>query len=229
MIIITIDGPAASGKSTVARAIALKLGYYYLNSGMLYRSLGYCLLHHAHLSLEKLGTCNIQERNHCLESIEYDYDPKTGSMNVLVEGHDVTSFLKEPIIDRAASVVGENKAIRDSVTQLQKALAKDKNCVAEGRDAGSVIFPHAQVKFFLTAQKDVRALRWLNDHIKKGNDSINFEQGLKMIKERDERDANRPHAPLKVSADDIVVDNSNLTFDQTLDLMLDIITLNIKK
>lgn len=229
-MIITIDGPAASGKSTVARALAQKLHYYYLNSGMLYRALGYCLLNHAGLTLERLKDCDIETRKHCLEVLSYDYDVSNGTMKMIVDGNDVTSFLKQPIIDKAASLVGENKKARDFLLKVQRAVAHNHpDLIAEGRDAGSVVFPQAKIKFFLTAHQEVRALRWLNDQIKQGNKTVTFEQAVQTIKERDERDTNRPHAPLGVYADDIVVDNSHLSLEQTLALIVDVIKINQKK
>lgn len=227
-MIITIDGPAASGKSTVARLIAQKLHYYYLNSGMLYRALGYCLLHHGGLSIEQLLGCTIEERNYCLDTLDYDYDSNTGVMKVFIDRRDVTQFLKDPLIDKAASVVGENKSARDFLSRLQRTIAYNKNLIAEGRDVGSVVFPHAQVKFFLTAHLQVRALRWLNDQVKKGHGNMNFQHALATIQERDERDINRPHAPLKIASDDIVIDNSQITIEQTVELMLTVIVQNTK-
>lgn len=229
-MIITIDGPAASGKSTVARAIAQKLQYYYLNSGMLYRALGYCLINHAGLSLEQLKICDFQSRKHCLDALEYTYDISSGVMKVLIDGRDVTLFLKEPTIDKAASLVGENKKAREFLLHIQETIAiNHHDLIAEGRDAGSVVFPQAAVKFFLTANLEVRAQRWLNDQIKLGNTSITFEEALQTIKERDNRDENRPHAPLGIYSDDIIVDNSYLDLEQTLATMLDIITTHKKK
>jgi CMP/dCMP kinase len=229
-MIITIDGPAASGKSTVARALAQKLHYYYLNSGMLYRALGYCLMHHAEIALEDLRNCDMQTRIHCLKDLQYSYDVSTGIMKIFIEKEDVTASLKAPVIDKAASLVGENKKARDFLLEFQRSIAHmHPNLIAEGRDAGSVVFPQANIKFFLTAHPEVRALRWLNDQNKRGNKNVTFEQAIQTIKDRDARDANRPHAPLKVYADDIIVDNSHFNVEQTLKLILDIIKINQKK
>lgn len=150
-MIITIDGPAASGKSTVAKAIAQKLHYYYLNSGMLYRALGYCLVHNAQVSLEDLKHCDIAQREKCLDEIHYHYDVATGAIKVLLGDNEVTPFLKEPLIDKAASLVGENEKARMFLREKQKFIGKNGNIIAEGRDAGSKVFPQAHVKFFLTA------------------------------------------------------------------------------
>jgi CMP/dCMP kinase len=221
-MIITIDGPAASGKSSVAQKLAQTLHYYYLNSGMFYRALGYCLLHNAHLSLENLKNCDIETHKPCLDSIHYSYDNTTGEMKVFVNENDVTSFLKDATIDKAASLIGENKKARDFLLKAQRDNAGNySNIIAEGRDVGSVVFPHAQLKFFLTAHQEVRALRWLNDQIMRENKKVTYDQALQIIKERDERDVNRPHAPLNVYPDDIVIDNSHLNLEQTLALILD--------
>lgn len=225
-MIITIDGPAASGKSSVARALAQKLHYYYLNSGMLYRALGYCLLHNAGLSLDQLRGCALDERQKCLEALHYSYDPKSGVMAMFINDQDVTASLKDPIIDKAASLVGENKQARTFLMNMQRALSNDYDMVAEGRDAGAVVFPQADIKFFLTARPEVRALRWLKDRKNHGNNSTTFQEALTIIKDRDHRDSNREDAPLHIHADNIIIDNSNLTLEQTLDKMINIIGAN---
>ncbi len=224
-MIITIDGPAASGKSSAARALAQKLHYYYLNSGMLYRAVGYCLLNNARVPLDELAHADVRQYTACLQTLEYHYDTATGLMSIVIEKKEVTSsFLKDPVIDQAASLVGENKTVRVVLLHLQQQIGlRHPNLIAEGRDAGSVVFPQAELKFFLTAQQDVRALRWLNEQINKGNMNITFEQALQMIKERDERDINRPYAPLHIAADDIVIDNSSMDLAQTINTILTII------
>lgn len=221
MMIITIDGPAASGKSTVARALAKKLQYYYLNSGMLYRALGYCLLQE-NISMEHLAQCDITIRKRGLESISYSYDIDVGTIVITLAGKDVTNLLKTPDIDKAASLVGECKDVRIFFLRLQRSIANDYDLVAEGRDVGSVVFPHADVKFFLTAHPEVRALRWLQD-FKKNHNNVTFEDALERIRDRDARDVNREYAPLHVSGDDIIIDNSKLSLQETLDLMIEII------
>lgn len=228
-MIITIDGPAASGKSTVAQAIAQSLHIYYLSSGMLYRALSSCLLHHLDITLEQLKDCDIQIDSHCLNALHYNYDVQTGVLKIIVDGKDITPCLKEPFIDKAASLVGENKNARIFLLDIQRKLANKHDLVAEGRDAGSVVFPNATIKFYLTASVEVRARRWLNDQIKLGNTTLTMEKALHIIMERDERDMNRPHAPLAVYPDNIIIDNSALDLDQTLALMLSIITKVIKK
>ena len=229
-MIITIDGPAASGKSSAARSLALKLHYYYLNSGMLYRAVGYCLLNHAHVPLNQLADADAQQYKACLQTLEYEYDVNSGAMRILIEKKDVTFFLKDPLIDKAASLVGENKTIRTILLHMQKQIGlQHHKLIAEGRDAGSVVFPHAQTKFFLTAQQGVRALRWLNDQIKKGNMNLTYEQALQMIKERDLRDVSRPLAPLQIAADYMVIDNSSMDFAQTIRTILTIISNNEQK
>lgn len=228
-MIITIDGPAASGKSSVARAIAQKLQYYYLNSGMLYRALGYCLLNNAGVAVQELRRCDRAVRQKCLEALRYTYDCETGIMRMFIDDQEVTSLLKDPIIDKAASLVGENKQARQFLLNFQRSLADDYDIVAEGRDAGSVVFPQADSKFFLTARPEVRALRQLKDRKDHGNNTATFEDALQIIKERDERDSARTDAPLHTHADAIVVDNSNLSLEQTLEKMIAIIGEDQKK
>lgn len=222
-MIVTIDGPAASGKSSAARALAQKLSFYYLNSGMLYRALGYCLLYNGNVPLKELRGCDMKLYSKCLEELRYTYDICNGKMALFVKDVDVTALLKEPIIDKAASLVGENKQARIFLLTMQRELVDHHDTIAEGRDAGSAIFPQATIKFFLTARPEVRALRWLKDQ--KNNDNITkFEDALRTIQERDERDSNRSDAPLHIFADNIIVDNSNLSLEQTVQKMFSIIT-----
>ncbi len=228
-MIITIDGPAASGKSTAARALAQKLHYYYLNSGMLYRALGYCLLHNAEVPLQLLRGCDIQKRQKCLEALRYTYDIERGTMAMFINDVDVTAFLKDPLIDKAASLVGENKQARLFLLNLQRTLANDYDTIAEGRDAGSVVFPQADIKFFLTARPEVRALRWLKERKNHTSNAATFEEAVKIIRERDDRDSNRIDAPLHIHADDIVIDNSSLSLEQTLQKLLEIVNEKQKK
>jgi CMP/dCMP kinase len=215
-VIITIDGPSASGKSTAAQFLAKELGYYYLNSGLLYRALAYLLLTQRHYNRYELN----HPRSHDLklfadpDKLYYSYDADTGS-SIAFEGKNITPFLKEPEVDIAASILSTHEEVRTAMHQLQHAIAKEHCLVVEGRDAGSVVFPHASCKFFLTAAVQTRAKRWRAQQEKKGK-TYSLEQAIEHIDTRDERDRSREVAPFIIPFDAIMLDNSKLTIDQTV-------------
>lgn len=213
-MIITIDGPAASGKSTAAKELAHRLGYYYLNSGMLYRVLGYILLHDKKIPLKQLSTIDVHAIDSCLPLIEYGYDKNSDRIQVLVNGADVTQLLKDPEIDNAASLLGSNAYARKALSEYQRFLAQKKvNIVIEGRDAGSVVFPDADLKLFITATPEIRAARWQKDQEARGN-NVSYADALVAITARDARDSQRSIAPLKVPEGAVVLDSSNLSKDE---------------
>ena len=222
-MIITIDGPTASGKSTLARAVAKKLGIYYLATGMLYRALAYLLVHHASYTKNDLRHPKIQDIETFFdpERFVYTYDAAIGE-KILFDGQDITPFLKDSAIDDASSLLSANKIVRDALLKLQRMYGNMFDLVAEGRDLGSVVFPHADFKFFLTASVYVRARRWQEDQEQKG-ESFTFEQSKEIISERDRRDRERKIAPLVKPNDAIEVDNSDLTFEETLEQVTSIV------
>lgn len=220
-MIVTIDGPVASGKSTVARLIANSLGFTLISSGFLFRALGHELLYTYHYSLEELL---LIINNALLDEIfntdhfEYTYDNEHGP-RVFLKGIDITSRLKMPIIDKAASILGTSPLVRNYFITLQHLLAHNKNSIIEGRDSGSVVFPNADIKFFLTASLEVRAQRWQKMQKNLGLE-FSLDEAKKIIKERDDRDYTRSIAPLKIPEDALVVDNSNLTLPETINYLI---------
>ena len=221
LIIITIDGPAASGKSTVARMLAKKFSFYYLSSGLLFRALVYILVHHFNYSKEQLLQPHQDDLKKALDlkRFSYQYDA-TAQEQILFDGINITRFLKDKEISDYASLIATNELVRDALATLQHQIAQNHNLVAEGRDMGSVIFPYADVKFFLTASLQARALRWVKDRQGKGI-TISLEQAGKEIEERDERDSVRSIAPLQIPEGAIVIDDSDLTPEQVVQKMED--------
>jgi len=222
-MIITIDGPTASGKTTIARLLAQKLGYYYLSSGLLFRGLAYCLVHDFLYTHEQM---NNPRENDIISILNpslfcYSYDPEKGEQ-LIVGGKNITHELRGQALSQYSSIIATNPVVRQKLADYQYTVAQAHNVVAEGRDMGSAIFPHASIKFFLTASLGVRASRWQHDQKKKGND-ITFEQACSEIAIRDERDASRAMAPLCIPDGAIIIDDSHLTEQNVLEKMIEVI------
>lgn len=221
-MIITIDGPASSGKSTVAALVAERRVYFYYSSGLLYRACAYILTHHAGYSAHTLeGNLRPEDiANYCNKyRVIYHYDLHKGP-HILFDNVDITRHLKQPVISDYAAIIGANEQIRIEIKAMQKAITeKHANLVAEGRDMGSDGFPHADYKFFLTASLDVRAKRWVMSEEKKGI-NLPLEEARARILDRDQRDTIRFHAPLVVPVDAITIDSTDMTIEETVQTIL---------
>jgi len=217
-MIITIDGPAASGKSTAARLLAKRLGYYYLNSGLLYRALSYLLLENGY-TLETIVSPSEPDIKQYLdpEHLAYVSDDQTNA-HIYFDNEEITEFLKNERIDKAASLVSTNKTVRSYLLDYQRQLASTHDVIVEGRDSGTVVFPQAQIKFFLSASIEVRAERWQKELEEKGI-KISIQEVQQQLYERDKRDTERAIAPLKVPDNAIIVDNSLYTIAETVDIL----------
>jgi cytidylate kinase len=217
-MIITIDGPTGSGKSSTARILANKMGIYYLNSGALYRAIAHLLTEHAGYSLHDLANPKIEDILGYLapQRFAYTYTPEE-SERIFLDNNDITPFLKQnPAIDQAASIVSTNQQVRNRINELCREIAQKHFIVTDGRDMGSVVFPDAAVKFYLNASLDVRTQRWLQEQEKRDN-SLSFEEAKKEVAQRDERDLKRPISPLVVPQNAIVIDNSEKSLMETVD------------
>ena len=223
-MIITIDGPTASGKSTVAAAIAKKLGFYHLNTGLLYRSLSYLLVTKRGYSLTDLEHVRQEDIIECVRPDLFSYEYNEGrDVTILYDGTDITHFLKDSSVDQYVVIISPQKIVREAMVDQQRKLAEKYNLVIDGRDVGSHVFPHAEYKFYLTASLSVRAARWQKDQRARGHD-YTIEETEAMISDRDLKDMQRHISPLVVSEGAITVDNSALTFNETVDLLLSRIT-----
>jgi len=216
-MIITIDGPTASGKSSVARALAQKLNIYYLATGMLYRAAAYVLINEAGYTKKDLENPKEEDLQIYLDPqrFRYEYDADRGE-TIFFDDTIITPFLKGSDIDEASSLLSAHPLVRKALLAMQHSFAQTFDLVAEGRDVGSVVFPNADHKFFLTASVEVRAKRWQADQKKKGN-NFSLDEAVEKITERDTRDQNRKIAPLVKPEGATVIDNSALSFQQTLD------------
>jgi cytidylate kinase len=222
-MIITLDGPTASGKSSVARLLAEKLGILYLNTGFLYRALAYILTRDYHYTREQLAAPNPEHIHEFFnpENIRYDYTPQIGA-RVFYKDQDITPYLKTPEADQWASIASAQPIVRAAILELQRTIADSKSLVAEGRDTGSIIYPNAEYKFFLTAPVEIRAKRWQEDKNKVGI-PVTYEEALASLKERDTRDTTRAIAPLVVPTGAHVIDDGTLTVPETVQYIISFI------
>jgi cytidylate kinase len=222
-MIITIDGPSASGKSTVARLLAHQLGYYYIYSGALFRALAYLLLTNKKYTMKNIDDPNASDVTEIMNVSDFIYTYNDQDKEkVIYKGQDITPFLKEERIDTAASLVSTNPFVRQIVCEYQRNLAATHDSIIDGRDTGSVVFPYADYKFYLTAESSVRAQRWLVQQQCHGK-PYTFDQALVSITERDIRDSSRKIAPLTVPVGATVIDNSTLDIQQTVEKMMYVI------
>jgi len=221
-MVITIDGPVASGKSTMARLLAQQLGFYYINSGMLFRAIGYLLVSRYNYTSENIERATGQDILQLLADhvITYIYHE---SAQIFVDGVDVTSLLKSAAIDRAASLVSVHEVVRDKVLRMQHEISRTHNCVVEGRDAGTAVFPDAELHIFLTAPLQVRAARWQKDQAAKGM-IVDLEKAVAEIAERDKRDSERSCAPLRVPQGAVVIDAGMRTIPEILAELVSLVT-----
>lgn len=218
-MVITIDGPVASGKSTAARLLAERIGFYHFSSGLLFRALAYLLTKYAGYTEKKLHTLVLSDIAYYLDPQRFTctFDAKR-RLHILFEGKDITPFLKQKELDQAASIIGINPDVRQAMLSLQRIIAQSYNLVVDGRDSGSVVFPDAVIKFFLTASVEVRALRWQQAQKKRGAD-LSLQETIKQIKVRDERDKSRKVAPLIIPENAIIIDNSGYSIQETVDVL----------
>lgn len=219
-MIITIDGPTASGKSTVAALIAKKLGFFHLNTGFLYRSLAYLLVTTRGYSESALENVRQEDIAECVRSdfFSYSYDTQK-DVCVSYKGEDITRFLKDSLVDRYVAIISPQKVVREAMVDQQRALAKKYNLVVDGRDVGSLVFPQANFKFYLTASLSVRGARWQKDQLARGN-VFTLEKAQELVHDRDVKDMSRKISPLAVPVGGIEIDNSQLTLDQTVQKLL---------
>ncbi|MFT6765245.1 MAG: cytidylate kinase [Alteromonas naphthalenivorans] len=219
-MIITIDGPAASGKSTISRMTAENLTFYYLNTGLLYRAVTYLLMHQYDYTKQTLTSVQNDDLVACTDATRFFYlYSSSNGPSIVYDNKDITDFLKDPVIDQYVSLISPQASVREALSNLQRAIAHTHDVVVEGRDVGSVVFPDADYKFYLTASLKVRAIRWQAYQEKKGN-TYSLEQSMDRVEQRDLQDKNRAHSPLVVPDKAITIDNSNLTLKESVQAIL---------
>lgn len=211
--VITIDGPTSSGKNSVGFLLAQKLGYQYIDSGSIYRAACIFILREK-IPLDDLGKIVKIFRN-----LQIEIQTPNNKQRFIANGEDVTNYLHNAEITKIVSQVAAIKEVRQATKIIQDKLVNTKNTVMTGRDIGSEIFPNAQHKFFLTASPEVRAKRRFAQ-LKKVNPNLTLEQVLQDMLIRDQADSERKVSPMRIAKDAIVIDNSNLTVDETVGEML---------
>jgi cytidylate kinase len=209
---ITIDGPAGSGKSTVAREIARRLGYMFLDTGAIYRA--------AAVIVEKSG-CDIHDDKECA-SVLAKADIRIASEKIFADGRDVTDEIRSHHISELSSAIAAHPSVREKLLGIQRAFKGNTSLVAEGRDTGTAVFPDADIKFFLDATPEERARRRHSESVSKGSDTP-VEQVLLDLKSRDKRDSTRTASPLTIPEDSFVVDTTHLNFEEVVEKILLII------
>ncbi len=214
---IAIDGPAGAGKSTIARRLAKELGYYYVDTGAIYRTVAYFL------DLLGISPKDIDGVSRYIDelTVEIAYDEE-GQQHMIMNGMDVTDEIRTQEISQKASLVSAHAIVRDMLLDMQRDVAKKHNVVMDGRDIGSVVLPKATVKIFLTAAPEVRAKRRCDELNAKGQ-KADFDKVLKEIQQRDYQDTHRDVAPLKMCRDSVKLDTSELDIDGVVAAMKDII------
>jgi len=216
-VIIAIDGPAGSGKSTTSKLVAERLGISHLDTGSMYRAVTLYFIENQY----HVGKIDIDE---VLESIDIEISNEL----VFLNGRDVTSKLRDPKVSSLVSDISSLQKVRFKMVQLQRNISENKSIVIDGRDIGTVVFPEADFKFFITASIEVRASRRF-DELKASNSDITLDEILGQIEKRDYFDSTRDNSPLKKASDAITIDTTRLSIDEQVNLILETINNNARR
>jgi len=216
MINVAIDGPAGAGKSTVAKAVAKKLGFIYVDTGALYRA----------VALNAVNNGVIDDKEKIIKmldntEIKLAFD-ENGTQCVILNGEDVSALIRTPEISMGASDVSKIPQVREFLLELQRSIARQNNVIMDGRDIGTVVLPNADKKIFLTATAECRAKRRYDELILKG-EKVTFEEVLADVNKRDYQDSHREIAPMKPGEDSIIADNTGMVEAQSVEMIINII------
>lgn len=217
MIAVAIDGPVGAGKSSLARICAERLGYIYVDTGALYRTVGlFC-------TRNNINTDNHTAVRLALESkLKLEIRLIDGTQHVYMNGEDVSEEIRTPEMSMMASKVSAIGEVRRYLVDIQRKMAEENNVIMDGRDIGTVILPNAQVKIFITAKPEIRAKRRYDELVAKGMD-VKFEDVLSDLNQRDYNDSHRAEAPLKQAEDAVLLDTSGLDFEGSAEAIIKII------
>jgi cytidylate kinase len=212
--VITIDGLASSGKSTVSKKLSKELGFYILDSGILYRTFAY---------LKTIAEIELFNQDNISKSIRNIYLEPTNnlSFNVLFKGTNITKYLHSEEIGHLASVVSKSEVLRSALLPLQHACIKKPGLIANGRDMGTKVFPNSILKLYFTADLEIRAKRRYDQLLKNGSDP-KLEDIRKSLEDRDKKDINRDISPLKAAKDAVIIDSTQLNVESILDKILEL-------
>lgn len=210
--IITIDGPAGAGKTTVSKLLAQNLGCVYVDTGALYRGVAY------EIDRQSVDWENNDTLARFLETLDLNFEINEGQLSLVSHGKDISGFIRTPEISMLASKSSARPQVRTALLDMQRNIAKTRDCVFEGRDMGTVVFPNATVKFFLIADLDIRARRRFDEMQDTGKDLTHVKT---QIEQRDTNDSQRKTAPLKMADDAIKIDSTHLSVAQVVEKMLE--------
>lgn len=214
---IAIDGPAGSGKSTVARAVADRLGYLYIDTGAMYRAVAYRALR------DGVSIADEERLTQLAEGMQMEFvQDADGALRLIVDGEDVSEAIRTPVVSQLASPVSVLAGVRQRLVALQRQMGADGRVVMEGRDIQTVVFPEAEVKIFLTASDDQRARRRYLELRQRGEE-ITFEQVKREMQERDQRDSQRSLAPLARAPDAVEIDTDRKSIDEVVEAVLQVV------
>lgn len=216
MISVAIDGPAGAGKSSLSRKAAERLGYIYVDTGALYRAVG---LKFTRMGVDTTLNCDLDK---ILSETEVDIRFLNGEQRVFLDGCDVSDEIRTPAASKMASAVSAKPQVRAFLLEMQRRLAENSNVLMDGRDIGTVVLPNATVKIFLTASAEVRAERRYKELCEKGQ-TVTYKEIYDDMVKRDYNDMHRETAPLKQAEDAVLADTTSLDFEQSLQLILDIV------
>ncbi len=215
-MIIAIDGPAASGKSTAAIGVAKRLGITYLDTGAMYRAVTFGLIKN------DIGFKDLSDIENYLEKIEIKFSESPTGALLTLNGRDITKEIRSAAVTNNVSEVSALSSVRKSMVQIQRKMAEVHDCILEGRDIGTVVFPNANYKFFLIADEKARAERRLED-LKAIGEQSSFEEVMMDFINRDHKDSTRANSPLKKSDDAIIIDTSDLGINEVIDKIVNIV------
>ena len=213
-IVVAIDGHSSCGKSTIAKAVAAKFGYIFIDSGAMYRTVTLFAIRHNLItegSVKKLELIGLLSEIH----IEFRYNPEKQTNATYLNGENVEEEIRQLTVSQNVSQVAAIAEVRAAMVRLQREMGKNKGIVMDGRDIGTVVFPEAELKLFVTASVEIRAQRRF-DELKAKGEKVSYEEILENVQERDYIDSNRKASPLKKADDALVLDNSHMTRDEQL-------------
>ena len=206
MIRIAVDGPSGAGKSTIAKAVAQRLGIDYIDTGAMYRAIGYKMLK------KGINVDDLEGIQRLLDTTEIDFSKG----DIILDGQVINDLIRTPEISKQASSCSAVGIVREKLVDLQQKMGRAKSVVMDGRDIGTVVFPDAEYKFFITASPEERAKRRYNELIEKGQ-KVNYDQVLADITDRDHNDSTREITPLRKAEDAIEVDTTNITIEEVIE------------
>ena len=216
MFQIAIDGPSGAGKSSIAKAVAARLGIVYVDTGALYRTVGYFVRSRGFARTDIAGIIS------CLPQIEIEVRYENGAQHVYLNGEDLGERIREPEISMYASAVSAVPEVRSFLLDTQRDIAAKNSVIMDGRDIGTVILPNADVKIFMTASNEARAARRTRELLAKGM-TVDYEDVLREMIERDSNDRNRAVAPAVAAPDAVLLDNSDMTIEENVQAVLEIV------